>query len=314
MYVWIPDPGCKDELGFFRLVLVQALMAHTPCRECSGKFGAGPLCEVCGALYRIRSYLLSPRCPGALWEIVSERLTDLHRRVLEEAEEYWAKTSAAEAPDTSRHTQAGLAPLASGARSAGVPGPEESKQPESPGASGGLKAKAKTSEPEEESESSEEPSAPEYEEGADYERPRSPTPVPPRKTSRSRGRSHDRRKKSSRRTPSPPPEPPRHWTGHQRDRKRRRENSPHPDDTGERVREVQRAKRERDRARPRSPTRSPVARDSGRRRTEPQRSGRSRGGRSPHHQKKKKNKGKAKRERNRQFWKGSGKGKQKGRN
>lgn len=78
-------------------------MAHTPCRECSGKFGAGPLCEVCGALYRIRSYLLSPRCPGALWEIVSERLTDLHRRVLEEAEEYWAKTNAA---DGTRHFSA----------------------------------------------------------------------------------------------------------------------------------------------------------------------------------------------------------------
>lgn len=106
------------------------------------------------------------------------------------------------APDTSRHTQAGLAPLASGARSAGVHSPEESKRPESPGASGGLKAKAKTSEPEEESESSEEPSAPEEDEEADYERPRSPTPVPPRKLSRSQGRSHERHKKSSRGTTS----------------------------------------------------------------------------------------------------------------
>ena len=277
-------------------------MSVTPCRECSGKFGAGPLCEVCGALQRIRSYLLSPRCPSALWESVSERLTDLHRRVLEEAEAFWAKDHNTSPPSGATPPASGVAPT--GERKEGVP------EPVPPVASGGGTKSA--SEAGEESESSEEPSAPEADE-VDYGRPPSRSPTPPRETRRGRSRSKHHRRKRSKRTPSPPPEPPREWVDNLRIRKRRREDSPHRGDTEGPRREPPREGRERStRERPRSPSRSPAHRSSGWRGSgrdrEAEDSDRPRG----KHEKQKKNKGKAKRDRNRQYWKGKGKGKHKG--
>ena len=60
------------------------------CRECQGKFGAGPVCAVCDSLHKLGVWLRSPRCPAGVGRSSVERVREVQRSLLEEAEAYWA--------------------------------------------------------------------------------------------------------------------------------------------------------------------------------------------------------------------------------
>ena len=62
----------------------------TPCRECGGKFGPGPICAVCDSLHKLGVWLRSPRCPEGVGRSSVEKVREVQRSLLEEAEVYWA--------------------------------------------------------------------------------------------------------------------------------------------------------------------------------------------------------------------------------
>ena len=64
------------------------------CKECQGKFwpgllGSGGICGTCEALLRLRLFVASGRCPGAVGEFIQDRVRECHRLILEEAERWW---------------------------------------------------------------------------------------------------------------------------------------------------------------------------------------------------------------------------------
>ena len=124
-----------------------------PCRECLGKFGPGPVCGVCTQLQRFRDYLHSTRCPGLIAPQIVNRISELQRSVLEDAEGYWSSLPKTPAVGPIEHHPSTApkrlaSPRASG--EAGRKGMEEEKRGaepvSSPTASGGAGIRAEGSE------------------------------------------------------------------------------------------------------------------------------------------------------------------------
>ena len=68
------------------------------CSECQGKFrpghlSSGRVCGTCEALLRLRLFVASGRCPGAIGGFIEERVRECHRLLLEEAERWWTAQS-----------------------------------------------------------------------------------------------------------------------------------------------------------------------------------------------------------------------------
>ena len=68
-------------------------MSENPehCQECNGKFGSGPVCPLCASVSRFGLFLRSPRCPREVGRIALEQLREVHRAVLEAAEDHWIR-------------------------------------------------------------------------------------------------------------------------------------------------------------------------------------------------------------------------------
>ena len=97
-------------------------MSENPehCQECNGKFGSGPICPLCASVNRFGLFLRSPRCPREVGRIALEQLREVHRAVLEAAEDHWI-----------RHPEdtAGVGGLKGKAPSLGVPPPASGGAP-----------------------------------------------------------------------------------------------------------------------------------------------------------------------------------------
>ncbi len=96
------------------------------CSECQGKFGPGPLCVTCESLVRLRLFVVSGRCPGAVGWFLAQRVRECHRAVLEEAERHWAGQPVRPADPPGLHSTGKAPPqspppLASGAGGTGEP-------------------------------------------------------------------------------------------------------------------------------------------------------------------------------------------------
>ena len=96
------------------------------CSECQGKFGPGPLCVTCEGLVRLRLFVVSGRCPGAVGWFLAQRVRECHRAVLEEAERHWAGQPVRPADPPGLHSTGKAPPqspppLASGAGGTGEP-------------------------------------------------------------------------------------------------------------------------------------------------------------------------------------------------
>ncbi len=61
------------------------------CRECNGKFGSGPICQLCEAVARFGLFVRSPRCPREAGRVALDHLREAHRAVLEAAEDFWIR-------------------------------------------------------------------------------------------------------------------------------------------------------------------------------------------------------------------------------
>lgn len=122
MYIYVlPAPGIKKK-SMFDFTTKFRLMSSDPsrCSECGGKFGPGPVCFVCGALLRLKEFLLSGRCPSLIAPGAGGAIREAHRCCLEEADRYWASAP----PEVCSHpstTPKAAPPTASGR----APGVEE---------------------------------------------------------------------------------------------------------------------------------------------------------------------------------------------
>ena len=98
------------------------------CKECNGKFGSGPTCNLCEAVTRFGLFLRSPRCPREVGRVALGQLREAHRAVLEAAEDHWIhhpEDTAGVGGLRGKAPSLGIPPPASGGFSSGsAPGEE----------------------------------------------------------------------------------------------------------------------------------------------------------------------------------------------
>ncbi len=82
-----PVPGGKDDKHDMFTVKFRLMSSgQTPCSRCAGKFGLETSCGVCGNLSRLQDYLQSERCPADLSAFAARSIREVHLACLEEAD------------------------------------------------------------------------------------------------------------------------------------------------------------------------------------------------------------------------------------